>query len=139
MDNPLLDKLKHHVTGAIERGEAEAIVSTEADPLEQFLAKERKWMLLALKSLVRDCKRSIRQDRVSYIENDGDEPSIDIRLCIDKPKGLSDRIHPPANWTWVFNTGDASYDQYHSDYCAASTIGLDDNAEELLEELIGDL
>lgn len=33
MTNPLLDRLKHHVTGAIERGEAKPIVEKRAAPL----------------------------------------------------------------------------------------------------------
>lgn len=54
--NPLLAKLRHHVTGAIERGEAEAIVGVDANSvkprefptLEEAQAHFRDWTLTVL-------------------------------------------------------------------------------------------
>lgn len=98
--------------------------------LEQFLIENKTDMLTNLTEIVADLKATMVSDPEAYTECGNDEPLIDVRLCID----LGDRHHG-----WIFRTGLSDYDQYHSEYCAASSIGLDTNAEKLLEELINQL
>ncbi len=107
--------------------------------LNAFLAVARPEILRHLKSLVRHMIQEIKANPDLYIGDGDEEPSIDVRLCVDKPKELSSRVHPPSHWTWVVHTGSSDYDTYHSDYCAGSSVGIDTDAEELVSELIGDL
>lgn len=59
---------------------------------------------------------------------------IDIRLCIDFDNDEPD---------WIIRSGDASYDQRHSDYCSASSINRKTKTKaepccEILESMIND-
>lgn len=63
-NNPLLEKLRYHVTGAIERGEAEAIEAKEdkaVDRLETQL-QECKWFLLCTNPATTTVKHPILGD-----------------------------------------------------------------------------
>ena len=108
-------------------------------PLEAFIKAEQGYMTKALKAIVKDCKSSIRPNPSLYIDGDG-EPAIDVRLCIDKvhtnsnPFSLCSDLE--ERFDWGFRTGDSSYDQRHSRYCGASSIGLDSKVEDVLTELV---
>jgi hypothetical protein len=93
--------------------------------LDDFLLTERPHMLEDLKRILIGAQLQMRRDPDLYTEHGTTEPTIDIRLCIDHE--------------WIFRTGDASYDQIHSDLCAASCIGLDSTAETVLADLVGQL
>ncbi len=67
-----------------------------------------------------------------YTEHGCDEPSIDIRLCIDERAS-------GKGFTWIFRTGDSSYDLAHSYFCGASCITLDTKILDLLTELVDDV
>jgi len=64
-------------------------------------------------------------------ESPDDEPSIDVRLCVDFD-------HDDPNW--IIRYGDSSYDQRHSEMCGADMIGKDtkfsDEADTTLESMI---
>lgn len=84
--------------------------------LESFIHSNRADMLAELSYYVKDCQE--------HLEPGTD---IDVRLCIDFAGDRS---------TWLFRTGSVDYDQWHSTFCGASSIGLDTDTEELLEDLI---
>jgi hypothetical protein len=88
-------------------------------------------MLQALRYIVSDLKRTMRVDPAEFTEPGEDSPAIDVRLCIDH----LDRKHP----SWTFRTGSVDYDPYHSEYCGASCVTPDTDAEELLSELISQI
>jgi hypothetical protein len=96
-----------------------------------FLEANRADMLQDLKEIVRDLKDTMLDNPEEYTDYGCDEPSIDVRLCIDTDR--NDCI------TWIIRTGSSDYDQYHSDFCAASCIGLDTDVKELLNDLINDI
>lgn len=99
--------------------------------LDAFIDKERSNMLVELHQIVTDLKKELAADPLPYKENDDDDPSIDIRLCID----LSD-----FGGSWIFRTGHVQFDQYHSQYCGASAVTLAvDDVPALLTELTGQM
>jgi hypothetical protein len=98
--------------------------------LDQFITEERLGMYQDLQTIIIDLTHEMRTDPKLYTEHGCDEPSIDIRLCIDAHND---------SFTWCFRTGDSSYDQRHTTYCAASSIQLDTGTDELLNQLIGDI
>lgn len=108
------------------------------EALDRFITEERSSMLKTLKGIVRDCKAQIKRDPRSYVDESG-VPSIDVRLCIDHIGAVPRLAAFPDDLGWEFKTGLVDYDQTHSDYCAASCIGLDSDAGELLESLINDI
>ncbi len=84
------------------------------------------------KFMVSDLRHIQTQIDESCRGPDDDEPSIDVRLCIDfQDDGTPD---------WIIRSGDSSYDQRHSALCGASIVSLDtefnDEADETLENLI---
>jgi hypothetical protein len=100
--------------------------------LDSFLNSEQSHMLANLEAIVKELQKDLKL-------SPDDEPTIDIRLCVDKPNELSDRCYPPNDWTWLFRVGLSDYDPYHSDYCSASCVGLNTSPNELLEEMINGL
>lgn len=88
-------------------------------PKPSFIFSEREAIGRALKITVSDLKRDVED----ILESDREEPSIDVRLCIDSDG-------------WIIRTGDSSFDPYHSAVCAASCVTADTESEELLEDLI---
>lgn len=108
--------------------------------LESYIKQEQKHMTRALRAIVNDCKRSMAADRSLYMDSEHEEPSIDVRLCVDRYETNSNPfslVSPlETRFEWTFRTGDVSYDQRHSRYCAASSITLDSTVESLLVDLI---
>jgi hypothetical protein len=100
--------------------------------LDEFIKDNRADILLDLTDIVASCQADIASDPELYLELGCDEPSIDVRLCID----LTERY---GIATWIIRTGLVDYDQVHSEYCAALSIGADTNASELLDSLINQL
>lgn len=99
--------------------------------LDKFIKEEKHHMLRYLNELIPNLKSSIDAQPEEFKESEDDEPSIDIRLCID--------LNDDGTGSWIFRTGDSSYDQQHSQYCSTTSIGIDSNAAELLDYLIQDL
>lgn len=93
-------------------------------------------MLSNLVAIVRELKRDMRSNPKDYIENGCDEPSIDIRLCVDRHEY---KPSLPCEYTWLFRVGLVDYDPRHSDYCAASSVQLDTDPDKLLTMMINDL
>lgn len=89
----------------------------------KFFKPDYKHMLKNLTDIVKDIKHDIELMPDEYTDYGCDEPSVAIRLCVDDND-------------WIFRTGLSDFDQRHSRYCAASSIGLDTNPSELLEDLI---
>jgi hypothetical protein len=89
--------------------------------LDVLIKNEKDLMLLDLKYIVADTQANELKQPATY----GD--SIDIRLCIDADA---------SDFGWIFRTGDASFDQRHSDHCASSSIDATTRAEVLLNELL---
>ena len=106
-------------------------MSTPKHTLDTFLDSERTDMLSDLTATVEELKTSMKLDPKLFTEAGCDEPSIDVRLCVDLERGSAP--------SWIIRTGSSDYDQYHSEYCSASCIGLDTDPKELLEELMNDL
>jgi hypothetical protein len=104
--------------------------------LLKFVNQERAGMLRALEHIVKDLQRSLKADPGEYTEFGADEPTIDVRLCIDLWE--NDPNNSSRNG-WIFRTGSSDYDPYFSEYCAGLCVGLDTNAEDLLDELINQL
>jgi len=88
-----------------------------------FIHKEKEAMLRSLQWVVSDLKRTLKNNPEDYVEHGTEEPSIDVRLCIDED-------------SWIFRTGLVDYDPYHSLICCASSVNQDTEAEELLESLL---
>lgn len=99
--------------------------------LEKFLEEQKPFMLKDISQIVQSAKARMEIDPNEYTENGCDEPTIDVRLCIDLERGDEP--------TWIIRVGLVDYDPYHSDFCSASCIGLNTNVSELLEELINGL
>lgn len=99
--------------------------------LDSFIEANRSDMLTDLTDIVNDLKATMQGDPEEYTDWGSEEPSIDIRLCIDSTRR--------GEMTWIIRTGSSDYDQYHSDYCAALSVGLDTKSEELLTDLINQL
>lgn len=91
------------------------------------LSPEKSHMLRDLKGIVSELQDTMRSDPAEYTEHGTDEPSIDIRLCVDNDS------------SWIFRTGLSDYDPSHSDYCAASSVQLDTDPEKLLASLLDDI
>lgn len=108
-------------------------------PLEQFIKREQSHMLKDLKCLIKHGKAQIRQNHSLYKENADSEPTIDVRLCVDKIHATPHLAAFPEDFEWLFRTGHADYDQRHSEHCRASCIGLESDAESLLTELVSQL
>lgn len=92
--------------------------------LDEIIERERVHMWNYLQILVPDTQKYLNDDN---IEPGTNEPSIDIRLCIDQ------------DGSWAFRTGSADYDQSHSYYCAASSIQSETGSDDLLKELLNQL
>lgn len=87
-----------------------------------FINKQKDLMLRSLQWVVKDLKRYLKDNPDYYVEI-GEDPSIDVRLCIDEG-------------SWIFRTGSSCHDPYHSLICCASSVQEDTDTEELLEELL---
>lgn len=114
--------------------------------LNQFIKENRSDMLENLTDIVSDLKSQIEVNPEEYTEYGTDEPSIDIRLCIDLTKSDPNAPLTPfftnysgRDGTWIFRTGLVDYDQRHSLYSAASSVQLDTNPEVLLNDLINQI
>lgn len=90
------------------------------------LMRERPALRRALDWVVRDLQGYIKADPKEYIEAGCDEPSIDVRLCVDDDG-------------WIFRTGLVDYDPYHSKACAASCVGSETDTDGLLDDLLTDV
>ncbi len=101
--------------------------------LSLFLKAEFEDIVTDLTATVENLKSFVRINPEEFTEAGSDEPSIDVRLCVDEYDGLN------RSFTWIIRTGDASFDQKHSPYCAASLIGLDTEPRALAQELIDDI
>ncbi len=101
--------------------------------LDTFIEKEKSFMRENLLGIVEHYKVWMRKDPKLFIDeiSGQDEASIDIRLCID--------LDESGHGSWIFRTGDSSYDQRHSQYCAADCIGLETNVDNLLNDLINQI
>lgn len=96
-------------------------------PLEAFIKSQERYMRRDINQIVKTCIGDIKRDPKAYTERGTDDPSIDIRLCIDlEPKPSS----------WIFRVGLSDYDPRHSEYCGGSCIGIDTKGEDLLLELV---
>jgi hypothetical protein len=104
------------------------------DSLDQFINDNKNDMLADLTNIVKDLKHTLRLSPDDYLESNYDDPSIDIRLCIDITERFG--ISTP---TWGFRTGISDFDPYHSEYCAASCVTLDTDPSKLLNKLINQL
>lgn len=104
----------------------------DAQLLDAFIKANSQDMFEALSAIVVDLQATLMGDPAEYTEHGCDEPSIDIRLCIDI-------YHCREGGSWTFRTGDSSYDQRHSEYCAASSVTPDTGAAKLLADLIEQL
>lgn len=98
-------------------------MSEENKVRPEFIHKEKSSMLKNLQWVVKDLKRYLKDNNEAINELMEEVPSIDVRLCIDED-------------SWIFRTGSADYDPYHSLICSASSVQEDTEAEELLEELL---
>ncbi len=103
--------------------------NVKLSPLEAFIKQEQVHIKRNLSIYMREFKPRLRKDPDCYRESRDDEPTIDIRLCIDASPG-------PDSFEWIFRTGDSSYDQRHSRYCGAGCIGIGTKVDDLLLELI---
>jgi hypothetical protein len=92
----------------------------------EFLNTEKEWMRQELITTILEWQEEMANHPKEYTEPGTDEPSIDIRLCID---------FEAEQGSWIFRIGSVDYDPYHSQYCAASCITLDTNANSLLDDL----
>ena len=107
--------------------------------LEAFIAANRADMLQDLTDIVEDLKATMSADPAEYTDPyaDGETPCIDVRLCVDiaesgKRAGL-------IGGEWIFRTGLVDFDPRHSQYCGASSVSPDTDAEDLLEDLLSQL
>lgn len=101
--------------------------------LEAFIEANSDDMCVILADTVAELQATMAGDPDEYTDTySGDDagPSIDVRLCIDLTRN---------GGTWIFRTGLVDFDPRHSQYCAASSVGLDTDPEELLAELISQL
>ena len=97
--------------------------------LDKFLNQTEAEMLTTLEALVKECQQGLTTSPEDYTEPGTDEPSIDLRLCIDLEDSES----------FVFRVGSSDFDPYHSEYCAASCITTESEASELLQDLVNQL
>lgn len=97
----------------------------------KFIDQNKAAMLQSLESVVKDLKATIKSDPEEFTDYGCDDPSIDVRLCID--------LTPGQRLGYIFRTGLVDYDPYHSEYCASSCVTLDTNAAKLLDELINQI
>lgn len=100
-----------------------------AERLTKYLELQYQHILHAVQEQVFRTQMELSLSPDSHCQVDGTEPSVDIRLCVD--------LDPRPSWT--LNIGDVSNDAYHSEFCAAGCIYLDNSAEELTRELIDQL
>lgn len=101
--------------------------------LDQFLKDNKSDMLENLTLIVAELKRGLSVIPSDYLEHGCDEPTIDIRLCIDPNERNG------YGFDWLFRVGSSDYDPYHSRYCAGSCVGIDTSTSELLDELNEDI
>lgn len=99
--------------------------------LNEFIKVNKIDMLTDLNNIIREYKEDLINNPNEYTELGCDEPTIDIRLCIDLDS------HGDPNW--LFRIGLVDYDPYFSEYCAASCIGLDSDASGLFSYLVNQL
>lgn len=95
--------------------------------LDRFIADNKADMLADLIEIVKQSKE--------YLSEDNDF-SCDVRLCIDRADTRHGYGDSNVGFKWIIRVGQADYDQRHSEYCSASCIGQDTDAEELLKDLI---
>jgi hypothetical protein len=95
--------------------------------VKQYLLNERNNIIAHVKLRINKWHQWMRTAPQDYIEPGYDEPGIDVRLCVDR---IGDR------YEWMLREGEESYDSWHSDYYAATNVGLDANAEDLVDDLI---
>lgn len=99
------------------------------DDLTTFIDANKIDMLLELSDIV----FYFTNHDLNHVDQDNEDLNhIDIRLCIDLDG-------PNGEGSWIFRTGDASYDQVHSQYCSASSVGVETKAAKLLSELLDQL
>lgn len=96
--------------------------------LDSFILTEYTRILSHLKVVVKVCCAEIKRDPLLYVDDNHDIPSIDVRLCIDSTKH--------GSFEWIIRTGTVDYDEWHSDFCSGSFIGLETMPAILLERLI---
>ncbi len=107
--------------------------------LEQFLTDNRSDMLSELTHIVRELKPVLIDLNNNVPPDSNNEEMIDVRLCIDRADTRHGYGDSNIGFTWIVRTGDASYDQRHSEYCGASLVGLDTDPAELLTDLINQI
>ena len=83
------------------------------ESLIRVFKSDYKFMERALKAIKGEC------DRDRY---------IDVRLCCD--------VDEYGDASWIVRSGDASYDQAHSQYCGASSVDSNTEVLVILEDLI---
>lgn len=104
--------------------------------LPRFLEQERANMLEDLTFRCFSARQDMQRDPKEYTDPGCDEPSIDVRLCIDRHE-----VKPglPVHYAWCFRTGLSDFDQMHSNWCAASSIGIGTEPRDLLNDLLNEV
>lgn len=97
--------------------------------IDQFIKDNRADILTELTRLVTRLKADIEADPMEYVDYGADNPSIDVRLCVDLAD--SNRCYG-----WIVRTGLVDYDPYFSEYCSAGSVGLDTDPAKLMAELL---
>lgn len=104
--------------------------------LPRFLEQERANMLEDLMFRCFHARQDMQADPKEHTDPGCDEPSIDVRLCIDR---YESKPGLPEHYDWCFRTGLVDFDQRHSTLCVASSIGLGTEPRDLLNDLLNDL
>ena len=99
--------------------------------LQRFIEHSRDDILKDLAGIVAELKPVMESSPALYTEYGANSPSIDVRLCID--------LDGARGGTWIIRIGSVDYDQRHSEYCGAASIGVDDDPTEILNDLISQL
>lgn len=110
--------------------------------LHEFINDNESDMLTDLICLVKLLIPEVKANYNNYppgSDNFDNKGEIDIRLCIDRADTRRGYGDTNVGYTWIFRYGDSSYDQRHSEYCAASCIGLKTNPKDLLNDLINQI
>ena len=99
--------------------------------LVQFIKDNKNDMLQELNNIIREYKKDLINNPNEYTELGCDEPTIDIRLCID--------LESHGGPNWIFRIGLVDYDTYFSEYCAENCITLNSDASGLFSDLVNQL
>jgi hypothetical protein len=99
--------------------------------LEQFIRQEKSFIRAELIAILKHFKPQLLNNPQEFTEFGADEPTIDIRLCVD--------LESHGGPNWILRTGSVDFDSYHSEFCSASCIGLDTKPSELLNYLLQEL